>query len=288
MTGTGMPSSIMPKEEQAGVDIIPHGDNPTDGWDLGAAVKVTAYGVDHIMAPLEAVDSEWMRAVFPEVPTGGLEAASGRVDLLIGHDNCRMFPVEHRRVENAALHRSRFRTGWIASGRPPRQGDPAISMGAATGAEEATSTGAATGAEEATSTGAATGTGEATSTGAATGTEEVASKEEAVNKEEPAHIATVDKPAKPPDRLDEQFAVTSAVFIQEPQEPAELEEPEEPAELEELEEYRKLEEDLVWDERSSGEDDWLMSVGMDWSHGCGAEDNECIPEQTGPPARICA
>jgi hypothetical protein len=122
----------------------------------------------------------------------------------------------------------------------------------------------------------------------------VTSKEEGVNKKEPAQFATMDKPAKPPDRLDDQFAVTSAVFVQEPKEPAELKEPEEPAELEEqeeleeLEEYRKLEEDLVWDERPSGEDDWLMSVRMDWSRGCGAEDTECIPEQAGPPARICA
>jgi hypothetical protein len=38
---------------------------------------VAAYGIDHIMAPLEAVDSTWMRAVLPEAPTGGLEAASG-------------------------------------------------------------------------------------------------------------------------------------------------------------------------------------------------------------------
>jgi hypothetical protein len=37
MTGTGTPSAIVPKEEQAGVDMIPHGDNPADGRDLGAA-----------------------------------------------------------------------------------------------------------------------------------------------------------------------------------------------------------------------------------------------------------
>jgi hypothetical protein len=253
-------------------------------------VEVTAYGMDHIMAPIEAFDSKWMRVVFPEVPTGGLEAASGRVDLLIGHDNYRLFPEEHRRVQNAMLLRSRFGTGWIASGRPPGQGDPATSAeeatctGAATSTEEAsctkeatsteeaTCTKEATSAEEATCTGAATSTKEATCTkeatsteeatctkeatsaeeatctGAATGTEEVTSKEEAVNKEEPAHIATMDKPAKPPDRLDEQFPVTSAVFVQELKEPAELEEPEEPAEQEEqeeLEEYRKLEQDLV-------------------------------------------
>jgi hypothetical protein len=248
----------------------------------GQTVEVAAYGMDHIMAPLEAVDSTWMRAVFPEVPTGGLEAACGRVDLLIGQDNYKLFPEEHRRVENAALHRSRFGTGWIASGRPPGQGDLATSAGAVTVTEEATSVGAATGAKEATS------------------------KEEAVNKGEPAHITAMDKPAKPPDRLDEQFAVTSAVFIQgpkepgepgkpeepaeleEPEEPGDLEEPEEPGDLEELEEYRKLEEDLVWDEGPPGEDDWPMPVRMDWSRGCGAEDTEYIPGQARPPARICA
>ncbi len=74
-------------------------------------MEVAAYGMDHIMAPLEAVDPTWMRAVFPEAPTGGLEAASRRVDLLIGQDNIRVFPVEYKRVENAALHWSRFGTG---------------------------------------------------------------------------------------------------------------------------------------------------------------------------------
>jgi hypothetical protein len=37
MTGTGTPLAIVPKEEQAGVDMIPHGDNLADGRDLGAA-----------------------------------------------------------------------------------------------------------------------------------------------------------------------------------------------------------------------------------------------------------
>ena len=40
MTGTGTPSAIVPKEEQAGVDMIPHGDNPADGRDLGAAANM--------------------------------------------------------------------------------------------------------------------------------------------------------------------------------------------------------------------------------------------------------
>jgi hypothetical protein len=52
---------------------------------------VAAYGMDHIMAPLEAVNPTWMRAVFPEAPTRGLEAASRRVDLLIGQDNYRLW-----------------------------------------------------------------------------------------------------------------------------------------------------------------------------------------------------
>ncbi len=37
MTGGGTSSAIVPKEEQAGVDMIPHDGNPADGRDLGAA-----------------------------------------------------------------------------------------------------------------------------------------------------------------------------------------------------------------------------------------------------------
>ena len=54
------------------------------------------------------------------------------------------------------------------------------------------------------------------------------SKEKAASAE-----AVMDKPARPPDRLNEQFTVTSAVLVQEPGEPAELKGPGEPAELEE-------------------------------------------------------
>jgi hypothetical protein len=61
-----------------------------------------------------------MREAFPEVPTGGLVSASGEVSLLIGQDNLSLFPTERRRVGNAALYMSRFGTGWIASGKPPR------------------------------------------------------------------------------------------------------------------------------------------------------------------------
>jgi hypothetical protein len=62
-------------------------------------------------------------------------------------------------------------------------------------------------------------------TEAATGAEKAASAE-----------AALDKPARPPDRLNEQFAVTSAVFVQEPGEPAELKEPKKPGEPAELKE----------------------------------------------------
>jgi hypothetical protein len=41
MTGTGRSSAIVPKEEQAGDDMIPHGDNPADRRDLGAAENMT-------------------------------------------------------------------------------------------------------------------------------------------------------------------------------------------------------------------------------------------------------
>jgi hypothetical protein len=64
----------------------------------------------------------------------------------------------------------------------------------------------------------------------------------------------MDKPAKPPDRLNEQSAVSSAVRVQDPNEAEEQEEPgdweelEEPGDWEELEEYRRLDEDLFWDE----------------------------------------
>jgi hypothetical protein len=41
------------------------------------------------------------------------------VSLLVDQDNLSLFPTEQRRVKNAALFRSLFRTEWIASGRPP-------------------------------------------------------------------------------------------------------------------------------------------------------------------------
>ncbi len=66
---------------------------------------------------------------------------------------------------------------------------------------------------------------------AATGAEKAASAE-----------AGMGKPARPLDRLNEQCTVTSAVLVQEPGEPAELEEPGEPAELEEPGEPAELKE----------------------------------------------
>jgi len=35
-------------------------------------VEVAAYGMGHIMDPLEEVDLRVMRAIFPEAPTGGI------------------------------------------------------------------------------------------------------------------------------------------------------------------------------------------------------------------------
>jgi hypothetical protein len=54
------------------------------------------------------------------VPASGLVAAAGEVSLLMGQDNLSLFPSERKRIGNAALYMSRFGTGWIASGRPPR------------------------------------------------------------------------------------------------------------------------------------------------------------------------
>jgi hypothetical protein len=101
---------------------------------------VAAYGMGHIMAPLEKIDLRLMRAIFPEAPTGGIEATEGKVDLLKGQDSFRLFPVEHRRVEDAALYRSRFGTGWIASGKPPSPGNPKSVEGAVASAGVTAST----------------------------------------------------------------------------------------------------------------------------------------------------
>ena len=93
-------------------------------------MEVAAYGMSHIMDPLEETDLQLMRAAFPEAPTGGIEAVEGKVDLLMGQDNFRLFPIEQRRIEDAALYRSRFGTGWIASGVPPGTKGPGPGSGA--------------------------------------------------------------------------------------------------------------------------------------------------------------
>ncbi len=74
----------------------------------------------------------------------------------MGHDNLRLFPVEQRRVEDAMLHRSRFGTGWIASGRPPKPGDRASAKGTTARAGVRISAGSATSAGLATSAGTTT------------------------------------------------------------------------------------------------------------------------------------
>ncbi len=86
----------------------------------GRVVTLLAFGIENIMPPLKEGDLASMKAAFPEVPTGGLVTAAGEVSLLVGQDNLSLFPVEKRRVGGAALYGSRFGTGYIASGRPPR------------------------------------------------------------------------------------------------------------------------------------------------------------------------
>jgi hypothetical protein len=86
----------------------------------GRVITVTAYGIESITSPLGGGDITLMREAFPEVPAGGLVSAAGEVSLLMGQDNLSLFPTERWRVGNAALYMSRFGTGWIASGKPPR------------------------------------------------------------------------------------------------------------------------------------------------------------------------
>ncbi len=75
-----------------------------------------AHGLETIASNLDAIDPRVLRQAFPEVPEGGLEGASGRVSLLIGQDNLRLFPREVRRAGGMALFQSQFGTGWMASG----------------------------------------------------------------------------------------------------------------------------------------------------------------------------
>ncbi len=82
----------------------------------GQTVELIAHGLETIASNLDAIDPRILRQAFPEVPEGGLEGASGRVSLLIGQDNMRLFPVEVRKSGGMALFKSQFGTGWMASG----------------------------------------------------------------------------------------------------------------------------------------------------------------------------
>jgi hypothetical protein len=102
----------------------------------GRVVTIDAFGVENIMPLLEEGDLAAMKAAFPEVPAGGLVAAAGEVSLLMGQDNLSMFPAERRRVGGAALYVSRFGTGFIVSGRPPRARGDGGDGGAETSGQE--------------------------------------------------------------------------------------------------------------------------------------------------------
>jgi hypothetical protein len=94
----------------------------------GRVVTLLAFGIKNIMPPLKEGNLASMKATFPEVPPGGLVTAAGEVSLLVGQDNLSLFPVEKRRVGSAALYGSRFGTGYIASGRPPRAKGDGVDM----------------------------------------------------------------------------------------------------------------------------------------------------------------
>ena len=76
----------------------------------GQVVELIAHGLETIASNLDAIDPRVLRQAFPEVPEGGLEGASGRVSLLIGQDNLRLFPTEVRRTGGMALFKSQFGT----------------------------------------------------------------------------------------------------------------------------------------------------------------------------------
>jgi hypothetical protein len=86
----------------------------------GRVITPLAFGVEHIMSPMKEGDLASMRAAFPEVPTDGLVTAAGEVSLLMGQDNLSLFPVEKRRVGDAALYGSRFGVRQGSTWRPPR------------------------------------------------------------------------------------------------------------------------------------------------------------------------
>ncbi len=84
----------------------------------GQEVELVAHGLENIASNLHCKRdrSQNLKAGLPGVPENGLEGASGRVSLLVGQDNLRLFPVEISRLEGMALFKSQFGTGWIASG----------------------------------------------------------------------------------------------------------------------------------------------------------------------------
>jgi hypothetical protein len=60
----------------------------------GHVVEITAYGLDKITTSMNAVNPSDMHAVFPEAPAGKLQRATEKVEILVGQDNLRLFPVE--------------------------------------------------------------------------------------------------------------------------------------------------------------------------------------------------
>ncbi len=100
----------------------------------GQKVDLIVHRLETIASNLDAIDPRILRQAFPEVPEGGLEGASGRVSLLIGQDNLRLFPVEARRSGGMTLFKSQLGTGWIASGNaggiePPAEQEKEVEEG---------------------------------------------------------------------------------------------------------------------------------------------------------------
>ncbi len=84
----------------------------------GRTVLVTAYGIEHIMAPMEEGDPAPMRAAFPEVPAnGGLVIASGKVGLLVGQDKLSLFfPLSRTTLSRCIDTPWLKRRGWPSKG----------------------------------------------------------------------------------------------------------------------------------------------------------------------------
>lgn len=83
----------------------------------GGVYTVFAYGVDEIATDLRhTLKDSSVLADFPEVTWEQVEGLSGQVELLIGMDNCRVFPAERSRKNSVALWASQFGTGWMLAG----------------------------------------------------------------------------------------------------------------------------------------------------------------------------